>query len=293
MLRSSAVIERALIHVGGPAGSGKTTFIEAMLTGSDALVIAARCVRDDTLRQFRETTAGSHPELRRYREAGAIGAALLTFPRDADLSDSFFTTDLMMDYSQAVVLEGDSPLRFVDLRVFVAPPPAEGRQLFVRRTHERGRDARESTAALEQLLRQPDGMVDVLDMIGGARLAELGREHPELLEKMRTRLGGVAQARRAPQPDKRWAIADSYAGIEHAQLVVVNARNDGQRQAAQQLVADIVRLRKDNDLLADILGPRGSRIPITAVAADMADPDDPGRKKALARVRRAIRSASS
>jgi hypothetical protein len=248
VLISTAVIERALIHVAGPAGSGKTAFIESMLTGSDALVIAARCVRDDTLRQLRETTPGSHPELRRYREAGAIRAALLTFPGDADLSDSFFTTDLMMDYSQAVVLEGDSPLRFVDLRVFVAPPPAEGHQLFVRCTHERGRYARESTAA---------------------------------------------QARRAPQPDERWAIADSYAGIEHAQLVVVNARHDGQRQAAEQLVGDIVRLRKDNDLLADILGPRGSRIPITAVAANMADPDDPARKKALARVRRAIRSASS
>ncbi len=146
MLISTAVIERALIHVAGPARSGKTAFIEAMLTGSDALVIAARCVRDDTLRQFRETTPGSHPELRRYREAGAIGAALLTFPGDADLSDSFFTTDVMMDYSKAVVLEGDSPLRFVDLRVFVAPPPAEGHQLFVRCTHERGREHRPCAA---------------------------------------------------------------------------------------------------------------------------------------------------
>jgi hypothetical protein len=225
VLISTAVIERALIHVTGPARSGKTAFVETMLGGSDALVIAARCVRDDTLRQFRQTTPGSHPELRRYREAGAIHAALLTFPGDADHSDSFFTTDLMMDYSQAVVLEGHSPLPFVDLRVFVAPPPAEGHQLFVRRTHERGRRARESTTAVEQLLREPNGMVDVLGGIGGARLAELGRDHPELLENMRTRLGGVAQARRAPQPDKRWAIADSYAGIEHAQLVVVNVRH--------------------------------------------------------------------
>ena len=90
------MIERALIHVAGPASSGKTAFIEAMLTSSDALVIAARCVRDDSLPEFRETTPGSHPELRRYHEAGAISAALLTFPGDADLSDSFFTTDLMM-----------------------------------------------------------------------------------------------------------------------------------------------------------------------------------------------------
>ena len=94
------------------------------------------------MRQFRETTPGSHPELRRYREAGTIRAALLTFPGDADLSDSFFTTDLMMDYSQAVVLEGDSPLRFVDLRVFVASLPAEGHRLFVRCTREGATRAR-------------------------------------------------------------------------------------------------------------------------------------------------------
>ena len=263
-----------------------------MLTGSDALVIAARCAHDDTLRQFRETTPGTHPELRRYREAGAIGAAMLTFPGDSDLSDDFFATDLLMNYSQAVLLEGDSPVRFVDLRVFVAPPPVEDQQLFIRCAHEQGRSTRGSTA-LEQLLRQPDGMVDVLGAIGGARLAQLGREHRELLEEMRPRLGRVAQARRAPQPDMRWAIADRYAGIEHAQLVVVNVRHDRQRQAAENLVADIVRLRKDNDLRADILGPRGSRTPITAVAANMLDPDDHARKKAPARVRRAIRSTSS
>jgi len=46
---------------------------------------------------------------------------------------------------------------------------------------------------------------------------------------------------------------------------VVNIHHDRQRQAAEQLIADILRLRKDHDLLADILGPRASRIPITAV----------------------------
>jgi sugar phosphate isomerase/epimerase len=55
----------------------------------------------------------------------------------------------------------------------------------------------------------------------------------------------------------------------------------------------VVRLRKDKELVADILGTRGNRIPVTAVVADLADPNDPGWKKAIARTRRAIRSRSS
>jgi len=187
-----------------------------MLTGSDALVIAARCAHDDTLRQFRETTPGTHPELRRYREAGAIGAAMLTFPGDSDLSDDFFATDLLLNYSQAVVLEGDSPVRFVDLRVFVAPPPVEDQQLFIRCAHEQGRSTRGSTA-LEQLLRQPDGMVDVLGAIGGARLAQLGGEHRELLEEMRPRLGrvgflmaGLDRPARVVADDRRGGVGSRF-----------------------------------------------------------------------------------
>ena len=72
-----------------------------------------------------------------------------------------------------------------------------------------------------------------------------------------------------------------------------NVRRATEREAAERLVADVVRLREDGALFKDIIGLRGSRTPITAVVANLADPDDPGRKKALARVRRALRSSSS
>lgn len=75
--------------------------------------------------------------------------------------------------------------------------------------------------------------------------------------------------------------------------MVVNSRHGGNRRAAEALVADVVRLRKDKELAADILGIRGNRLSVTAVVADLADPNDPGRKKAIARTRRAIRSRSS
>jgi len=105
-------------------------------------------------------------------------------------------------------------------------------------------------------------------------------------------LAGIAAARKAPQPraTQYWATSDRYSGIEHAQLVVVNVRHDSERDAAEQLAADLVRLRKEEKLFNDVLSFRGSRTPITIVVANLAQPSDPGRRKALTRVRRAFRS---
>jgi len=54
---------------------------------------------------------------------------------------------------------------------------------------------------------------------------------------------------------------------------------------------DVARIRNDEAVFQDVLSFRGHRIPITGVIADLADPADAGRKKALARGRRAINAA--
>ncbi len=87
--------ERALIHVAGPQNAGKTTLIEQVLRAFDAVVLAASCVRDDSLRRSREAAPKRHPELSRYREAGAIEAAFFTFPGSDIGSDAFYMTRLM------------------------------------------------------------------------------------------------------------------------------------------------------------------------------------------------------
>ena len=76
-------------------------------------------------------------------------------------------------------------------------------------------------------------------------------------------------------------------------MVVVNVRHDADRAAAEQLAADVNRIRKDEELFADILGRRGTRAPVTVVVADVTDPDDRGMRKVLAHVRRTFRSVSS
>jgi hypothetical protein len=136
------VRDRALIHVGGPGGAGKTTFVEAIIADLGAFALAARCIRDDSLLESRETAPRAHPELRRYREAGATGAALFAFPERDIGSDALFMTQLMEDYSQVTVLEGDNPLGFVDLAIFVAPAPRPGQTLFVRRKRDRAEEER-------------------------------------------------------------------------------------------------------------------------------------------------------
>jgi hypothetical protein len=114
-------------------------------------------------------------------------------------------------------------------------------------------------------------------------VAAFARDQPELLEQARlSLLAGIDRARAAPPPTppEHWAVAAGYAGIEHAQLVVLNAREDRERSRAQGLLEEVRRLRVDRAVFDDVLGWRGSRVPISAVVGDLADPRDAGTRKA-------------
>ena len=117
------VIERALIHVAGPPGAGKTALVVQFLRRAGRLVAAARCIRDDELRVPKESAPTGHAELSAYRAAGADPVALYRFPASHADWDAFCTTNLMTDYFEAVLLEGALPVEWVDLTVYVGLVP--------------------------------------------------------------------------------------------------------------------------------------------------------------------------
>lgn len=278
------MIQRAFIHVAGPTGCGKTTFVEALLAAGESPMVVGRCTRDDSVRRMRESSPPRHPELQRYRRAGAWAAAVFTFTRDdANLVD-FYESRLMLEYSRAVILEGDNVAGYADLEVFVAPAPLAGETLYVRRQRDVAAAQRAQAKAWEELLRQPDGMATWMEDVMGLPLADFARSNPRVTEDVRSRmLEGIAQVRAAPppRPVDHWAVSERFQGIGRAGLVVVNLRDPDERPAAEQLLVDLARLRKDDALFNDIVGWRGSRLPITAVVANLADPRDAGRRRLL------------
>jgi hypothetical protein len=155
------------------------------------------------------------------------------------------------------------------------PPPRSGRRV----------------DAWEDQLSRPDGVATWIDEMIGSQAADFVRRDPPLVEDVRTRmLAGIAAIRTSPplQPVESWAVSEPFRGI-NAGLVVVNMRDETDGVAAELLVADVQRLRTNDALFRDILGWPGHRTPITAVVANIADPSDTGRKKALTRVRRTLR----
>lgn len=287
--------KRCMIHVGGPTGGGKSAFAEALLESTDEWLLAARCVRDDSLEKLEESVPEDDRELERYRRAGASGAARIRFPATHQAVDEFFLTDLMEDPSDVVVMEGDCPLPWPDLRVFVAAAPPVGSRLFVRRKRNLAREEREKARRLERVLHNPEAMLAFVEEEVGIQFAHLARSRPELLDQLRRVLHqGLEKARHAPPPEpiQNWAVNARYAGIERGELVVITVRSDEERGRADGLVDQLRRLRTEDELFHDILGRGGKRTPVTAVAADLRDPTDPGRKKAMTRVRRAIRASS-
>lgn len=270
---------------------GKTAFVEQLLATEVALTICVRGERDPRLRGPLSAARKTDAELRRYRQAGAGEVARYCFP--APDPDAIFSRGVMQDYSEAAVIEGDCPISFVDLAVFVAPPPVMGRSLLRRVTG--GRAARHDTP-LERFAGALDSPAALLELLGAGLGPEgvAGLRHLRVPRGMRQELAAqLERARRArpPAPAGRWALDDDYAGLERAELVVVNLRPDGDRRAAEALVDDVTRLRTDAAVFRDVLGAAGKRIPITAVVAELANPKDPGLRKALARVKRTIKQA--
>jgi hypothetical protein len=159
-----------------------------------------------------------------------------------------FAGIVMQEYSEAVLIEGDLPLDFVDLSVFIAPIPAAGQSFLrrIRRDHTAAHEA--SLAQLTRALDDPEALARLLGGALGETLAGMVRARPGMFDDtrraMRSKLAGLKGAP-APEPTEHWALAEGYEGIERAQLVVANVRHASERPAAAALLDELALLRKE------------------------------------------------
>lgn len=216
---------RAFIHVNGPAGAGKTFFVERLLQSWKGFTLCVRGERDLKAKSAKSAAPQDHGELERYRLAGAAAVVHYRFGRPDQ--DEFFGCDALQDYSALVVIEGACPIDCVDLTVFVAPPLPAGQSLLCRAPRERG-------------VGEPSDD-DVMQVLTLLRTGENSKIVDAMLSAMRMKR---AKSRAADADRERWKLADGYVGIEGAQLVVVNARGDGERAASEALATEVPRANK-------------------------------------------------
>lgn len=283
--------ERAFIHVAGPDGAGKTAFIEALLAADFGIVGCVRCRQDASLREERISGSMRDPELRRYAEAGASRAALYRFPEED--AEGFWDTDFMEDYLPVVLLEGENPLGYADLQVFVGPPLGQGESI-LRRVEvdqaairaaelERLQEATETQEGFKRLFLGLLGDASLVEMMltGSKQVEEYRRDFQQNLDRLRQQP--------PPPPTEHWALQPGYEDMAGAGLILINGRSEEAKARGEALVAELPRLRKDEDVFNDVIRLKGDRRPVTAVVADLSDPKDAGLKKAIARVRRTVR----
>ncbi len=273
-----------LVCVTGPRGAGKTLFIETVLRGIAGPVAVGRCVGHGRIESAREVYAEDQPELERYSRAGAAAVGLLRIPSRASTDSeaaSFARTDLMRGPSRLVVLESDRRIRGVDLLIFVAPPLREGVTLLrlVRRGWDSDRDAQlETFADIEERIRTPEGLREMLEVLIGRRAAKDAERVPELGDRLSEHWLGLLQKRREeappPLPKEYWTVPKGYDGIQHADLVIVNLRDESQRAGAEQVANDIRRIHSDPAMIRDLLEGAAPREEAVVVAGNLAREGD-------------------
>lgn len=287
---------RAYINIKGQPGAGKTALIETVLRSlRGETMLCVHSVRDDDLQRPVESAPKKDPHLTRYLSAGASSVAMYRFPqRKKDFIDAFFESRAMLDFSDAILIEGDSPLDFLHLSVFVARPFPAGETLLRAGVLDARAQRKRELERREILAEHPELLLQLLPQSFVSSIKPFVDKQPDILRSVGESLKREVKELRAipiPKSTRRWMLAESHRGIEAAGLVVVNIHDESERGRAEALVGEVARLRSDKEVFDDVLGWGHHRLPVTAVAANLGDPKDAGLKKAIARVKRAVAKA--
>ncbi|MCZ7556169.1 MAG: hypothetical protein M5R41_07200 [Bacteroidia bacterium] len=288
------MIHRAYLRITGQSGAGKTKLMEATLEAlRTEMVLCVYAQSDKKLKEPKESSPRNDPHLKRYLDAGAMHAVRYHFAGAArDGIDTLYESEVMTHYSGAVLIEGDSPLSCYDLTTYVARPLPGNDPLIVAGLRDNRAEHERQLAEAEALANDPRRIIDILGADFSGRLNSFIGRNSGFFDSVREELQNKVRELRAlpvPEPTPCWTLAASHNGIQDAGLIVVNIHDEAERERAEALVRDVHRLRTDKQVFDDILGWQYHRTPVTAVVANLADPNDTGRKKALARIKRAVK----
>ena len=160
-------MERAYIHIAGPSRAGKTTLIERLLEFSPSTLLVARCSARNDLENYVETRAKGDAELNRYSKAGAEAVSRYRFGPGLERTDAFWETELMEEWSDAVLFEGDRAIECADLAVYVTRPLPARKTLVRREPVDKAHVHERQLKWLEGLSARPDAAEEILSAMFG------------------------------------------------------------------------------------------------------------------------------
>jgi len=289
------MIDRSYTLVTGPAGSGKTALIEALVGSNRSRSLAAiRVVEVAGLAEPFVDPAGND-ETRRWQAAGDVDAALLLVP-DGWPGDAISVTEAVgasLLPADAIVVEGDVAFHRRELNAAVFVAPADG-PLLVEERREVGRIDGQTALALALGLNPADADTDqdeelpyglnVGDVIDEDDETVVDVERIELSDEVSLAIRTLLDEGQPTFQHKRWLRRD-LGSLAKAHLVVIGTGHRAGDEMARRLRDEILAVRRDEALRREVTGGRYDW-PRLCFVADLRDRTDDGTRKVVQAVKR-------
>ena len=91
-----------------------------------------------------------------------------------------------------------------------------------------------------------------------------------------------------PVMGKRWVALPDHDGVVYGDVYVINVHHESERPAAEELAAEIRRVRADGRILRSFDGAPHESRRISVFISNLNDPRDAELKKAIARIKRGL-----
>lgn len=268
------MIDNTFVWIDGSPGSGKTLLIERVLQSNRSKNIGVVRFRKNPKRRApKEIPAGSE-ETQRYLSAGAQSALLMEYPPDNEntsVTEDFWCTDFLGNLFNAVYCEAElTDDQFpTDLSVFVLPPLAQPASIF--ESHQIKVDEQFMRNHLTQAFGHIAPVMEKLSKSFDDCINDVVVQTANKLDTM--------------PPLTILRLAPGFEGLIKASTVVVNVRDQRERQSAERLLEYIDSVGTGPNRIEPTFGYfwRSKR---SMFVCNFSDPKDPELRKLVTMIKR-------